>query len=333
MIFHPAIIALSAGSLLVSLMLLYSAFHGIRILRNWDMGSGSESQLQLERRTYLISTLVACALGFQLLSLFLFIHTVDCMSGLFVGAMCAAGSLKVNPFGYPAIVLRVINSILAGQWLMINHADNKAFDYPLIRKKYGMLLVIMPLIVAETAIQGAYFMGLKPEVITSCCGVLFSADSEGWASGMAALPPVPVAIAFYGFMAATISAGILFYTRGVGPYLFAGLNLCAATACVIALICFISPYFYESPTHHCPFCILQGEYRYVGYAFYLTLLAGAAAGLGVGTLTPFQGVESLKRIIPELQRTLALVSILSYSGFVVVAVSGILFSNLRLTGY
>jgi hypothetical protein len=52
-ILHPAIIALVLGSLLISDMLLYAAWYGVKILRAGTF-SGSE-QLSLERRTYLIS--------------------------------------------------------------------------------------------------------------------------------------------------------------------------------------------------------------------------------------------------------------------------------------
>jgi len=58
MIFHPAIIALLLGSILISFMLLYSAFYGMQILKGWTIKSGSELQLSLERRTYLISTVM-----------------------------------------------------------------------------------------------------------------------------------------------------------------------------------------------------------------------------------------------------------------------------------
>jgi hypothetical protein len=47
MIFHPAVISLSAGSVLVSSMLLYSSWFGAGILRKWDIRSGSELQLGL----------------------------------------------------------------------------------------------------------------------------------------------------------------------------------------------------------------------------------------------------------------------------------------------
>ncbi len=84
-------------------------------------------------------------LAFELLSLFLFIYTADTLSSLFVGAMCAAGSLNVNGFGYPAVILKIVNFLLAGLWLIINYTDNKAHDYPLIKIKYGLLLFITPI--------------------------------------------------------------------------------------------------------------------------------------------------------------------------------------------
>ncbi|MBP1739849.1 MAG: hypothetical protein H6Q48_2142, partial [Deltaproteobacteria bacterium] len=61
MIFHPTVMALFAGSILVSFMILYSASYAFQILRKWDIQSGSELQLNLERKTYLISTLLAYA--------------------------------------------------------------------------------------------------------------------------------------------------------------------------------------------------------------------------------------------------------------------------------
>ena len=75
MILHPSILSLFVSSLLTSLMVLYSSVYGVQILRHWDIRSGSELQLNLERKTYLISTIVSYFLGFQLVSLFLFIFT------------------------------------------------------------------------------------------------------------------------------------------------------------------------------------------------------------------------------------------------------------------
>ena len=119
MILHPAVIALLMGSLFVTLMVVYAAFWGWRIIDGWDLQSGSERQLALEKKTYLISTLMTYAFGFQILSFFLFVYVADDLHRLFVGAMCAAGTLNVNENGYPAVVLKVLNCLLAGVWLVL----------------------------------------------------------------------------------------------------------------------------------------------------------------------------------------------------------------------
>ena len=61
-----------------------------------------------------VSTLLAYVFGFQILSFFLFIYTAGRIQRLFVGAMCAAGTLHVNPFGYPALIVKMANFLAAG---------------------------------------------------------------------------------------------------------------------------------------------------------------------------------------------------------------------------
>ena len=85
-----------------------------------------------------------------------------------------------------------------------------------------------------------------------------------------------------------------FLLRGKGGKLFAVAGTLAFPVSVAALISFISLYFYELPTHHCPFCILQREYHYVGYLIYVTLLGGGIAAAGVWALMPFRSVPSLQ---------------------------------------
>ena len=308
MILNPSILALFVSSILISLMTIYAASYGVLILHRWDITSGSELQLSLERRTYLISTIVSYFLAFQLVSLFLFIQTADSICHLFVGAMCAVGTLTVNGFGYPALLLKITTFIMAGLWLILNHADNQGYDYPLIRAKYLLLLIMAPFILAETVVQGIYFLQLRPDVITSCCGTLFSQNSRGIASDILAMPSIPAKILFYTFMVATFAAGIKFFIHGKGGNLFAGLSGITFLISITSIISFISLYFYEMPSHHCPFCILQKEYGYVGYPLYILLLSGTVTGLGVGLLQRFRKKESLKNIIPAIQRKLVAAS-------------------------
>ena len=328
--FHPAIYALLVGSVLISGMLCYSAYHGLCILRNWNITSGSELQLILERKTYLISTLVTYGFAFQLISLFLFIFTADELSTLFVGAMCAAGSLNVNDFGYPTVILKTVNFLLAGLWLILNFTDNRAHDYPLIKKKYLMLLLITPAIVIEAIIQARYFFEMKPNTITSCCGTLFSVNAEGVTSGIVALPVLPVSAGFYATMALTAALGIYFYVKGRGAYLFSLANTMAFVISLVALISYISLYIYELPTHHCPFDILQANYNFVGYPIYASLLGSAVSGMGVGLITPFRKIKSLGRVIPSVQQRLTLTALILNSIFLSIVVCSIASSNLTL---
>jgi hypothetical protein len=332
MIFHPAIIGLYVASLLISFMMIYSSYYGIQILRRWDVQSGSELQLAQERKTYLISTLLTYTFAFQLSSLFLYIFTADRLHPLFVGAMCAAGTLKVNGYGYPALLLKIFLFILSGLWLILNRTDNRAYDYPLIKKKYLFLLALTPLILAEMFFQFGYFLQLKPNIITSCCGSLFSIGESSFTSEMASLPAFPMKVAFYGSMGATLASGITLYRRGRGGYLFPVLSGLTLFISLASIISFIALYFYELPTHHCPFCLLQEEYGYVGYPLYAALFGGSVSGMGVGVLRPFRDRKSLAAIIPAMEKRLVLAALILFLIFTGLVTYPMVFGHFILEG-
>ena len=305
MIQHPGVLALLLASGLVSLLLATAGWQGIRILRGWNLRSGSDGQLDLERRTYLVSTLVANGLVIQILSLFLFIFTADGLAPQFVGAMCAAGSLSANAFGYPTLLMKLATCLVAGVWLILHRADTQGHDYPLIRPKYALLLVLTPLVLAETVLQGLYLTGLKADVMTSCCGSLFGQGRPGLAAELAGLPPRVMQPVFWITLALLLAVGIWLLRRRQGAALFSGLSFAFLLIAVTSLISFFCLYIYELPTHHCPFCLLHREYLFVGYPIYGALLGGAIAGLGVGILAPFQSRASLKSVLPGMQARLA----------------------------
>ena len=329
LLLHPGVIANLLASLIISVMVAYSAYYGVQILRNWDIESGSELQLVLERKTYLVSTILSYVFALQLLSLFMYVFTADNLHPLFVGAMCAAGTLNLNAFGYPTLLLKMGNFILAGLWLILNHADNQGYDYPLIRKKYALLAVIAPLILLESGLEFAYFLDLRADVITSCCGSMFSAEQgDGLGSDMAALPPGPTMAFFYGAVLVTLVSGVAFYLRGKGGYWYAFSSVALFIASIVSIISFISLYIYELPTHHCPFCIVMYEYDYIGYLLYIALFVAVVTGAGIATLIPLRGIESLRDVIPGLTRRLTLISLTLFFCFASVVTYRIAVSNL-----
>jgi len=329
-ILQPAALALLLIALLVSGMGVYAGYYGMRILGRWDPVSGSEGQLELERRTYLISTIMSYILSFELMSLFLFIYTADDIHPLFTGAMCAAGTLAVNSFGYPALLLKIVNFLLAGVWLIVNHADSRGYDYPLIRVKYELLNLVVPLLVLESVLLFAYFAGVKPDIITSCCGSLFSHESGSFSGDLASLPHLPMQIVFFTGMALTAATGLLFYLKDRAGYQFSIASTVTFLISAASVVSFICLYFYELPTHHCPFCLLQKEYGYIGYVLYATLFGGAVAGIGTGVLMPLRMTGSLARIIPGIQRRLALITLVCYLLFTLIVVWKMIFSPLKL---
>ena len=332
MFFHPEIISLYAASLLISFMMIYSFYYGMQILRKWDLRSGSELQLVLERKTYLISTLLACIFAVQLISLFLYVFTADRLHPLFVGAMCAAGTLKVNGFGYPALIVKMVIFVFAGLWLILNYADNRGYDYPLIRKKYALLLVMTPLILADMVFQFGYFLQLKPNIITSCCGSLFSSGEGTFTSEIASLPARPMKFLFCGAIGGTLASGLYHYRSGRGVYFFSVLSALFLLISLASVVSFVSLYFYELPTHHCPFCLLQQEYGYVGYLLYAALFGGAVAGMGTGVLAPFRRRESLTAVVPRLQKKLTLLALLLFLAFSAIVTYRMVFTDFILEG-
>lgn len=293
MLLNPAIMALILVSFVVLLMLLVAAGFAVQLLRHWDITSGSERQLRLERRTYLISTLLGWAFSAELVSLLLYVYNAESMSGQFVGAMCATGVLNVNAWGWPTLFLKIAIFFSGATWLTLNALDNRGYDYPLIRLKYWLLLLLVPLVVAETWFQLRYFLELQPDVITSCCGSLFSANDRGVAGEVTAVSPRLAMWGLYLSGAVVLLSGLFYHRTGRGGPLFGLFALAAFVVALVAIVSVVSPYIYAHPEHHCPFCILKSGHGFAGYLLYIPLFAATAWALGVAVVSPWRRIASL----------------------------------------
>ncbi len=330
---NPAVVTLILTSLLTASFAVYASVVGYQILRHWDITSGSERQLVLERKTYLVSSVLAYLFVVGIFSLFVFIYTADRIHPLFTGAMCAAGALNVNRYGYPALIVKLMASVLAGLWLILNYTDNQCPDYPLIRVKYRLLFAVTACTVVDAYLVSRYFADMKTDIITACCSVLFNEGAAGIAGKMAALPSMPAKTLFFACLALTIRAGIQFRVTGRSVNLFSVSAAVLFGVSMASVISFISLYFYELPTHHCPFCLLQKEYHYIGYPLYLTLLTAGITGIGTGMLERVRGPASLAVRLPPIQQTLCLVSMIGFLIFAAIAVWPMIFSDFTLEGY
>ena len=330
MLLNPAILALLAVSAVVTFLVTMAAAFAVRVLQYWDIGSGSERQLQLERRTYLISTIVAFSFVAEIVSLLLFVYNAEAMHTQFVGAMCATGVLNANAWGWPALFLKIAAFFAGAVWLTLNRLDNRGWDYPLIRLKYGALLAIAPLVGAGALAQAQYFLNLQPDVITSCCGALFSPESAGVAGEVAGLAPRDAAIALAGSGALVLGSGAWLYRRGTGGVAFAGAGAFAFVAALAAVVSLIALYVYEHPHHHCPFCILKPGHDHVGYWLYVPLFAATAFALGAAVVAPWRRIASLAAAVPAETRRLTRLALLGFAAFYAIATWAIARSNLTM---
>jgi hypothetical protein len=334
-ILHPGILALLIGSGLVLLLCLYATVTGVHILRRWDRSSSSELQYQLEQRTVLVSTLVRYALAFEILSGLLFIYTVDDLHPLFVGAMCATGSLNANPIGWNALYVKLAIWFAAALWLVLNHFDEHTEDFPLVRLKYALLPLVTYLVGLDCYYQLSYFLGLRPELITSCCGSLFSAGGGGVAGGLAGLPLLPTMIAFYagGGLLVVLLVACLVWKSG---WLRLLLTLVAAAffpLSLVAVISFISLYVYQLPSHHCPFDLFQGHYHFIGYPLYLSLFAAVLYGLLPGLFQPLARHPSLAPLLRAADRRWLWRGLLTLLILLALATAPALLGQMVLVGY
>ncbi len=330
MLVKPVVLSLILASVLIGLTMAYAAWQGVAILRHFDLSSGHPRQLMLERKTYLISTILSYVMAFELLSLFLFIYAGEDLHHLFVGAMCAVGTFNVNSYGYTALFLKIASALGCGVWLIVNHLDNQGHDYPLIRPKYAMLLPLTGLVLFEGYVQFGFFSHMTPNFITSCCGAVFSEDSASLTASLAHLPPALAQILFWGGLLALARCGVHFLRTGRGARLFSWLAGLMFVIGVMAVLSFISVYWYELPTHHCPFCLLKAEFHWIGYPLYACLLLLGVCGIGVGAVDRAAGIASLARAVAPLQRRLCLAALAGAGLMAAIALWPMIFSDFTL---
>jgi hypothetical protein len=182
-------------------------------------------------------------------------------------------------------------------------------------------------------LQLLYFLGLDADVITSCCGSLFSPTSGTVIGELSSLAPVPamaltsIALAYATFTSLRQAVG-----KGDG-YVTAIAGIMAFAASILGVISFVSLYVYEQPHHHCPFCLLKPEYGYQGYWLYVPLFAATAAAVGAGALQRFARVPTLVDVVPEISRRLGIIAATGFALFGVAAAFMVLRSNLKLVDF
>lgn len=329
MMLHPPVMALLMVALISATALGACGWFARGLLRHWNPALGTARQITLERRTQLVGTVVAMLLLLQGFALVLMVYNADRSAPLLVGAMCAFGSFNASVYGFPALYAKIALFFGAGIWLAIHHADMDARDYPLTVRKYGLLLALVPLAWADAALTLAYFVDLQPDTLTSCCGSTFHPEHEGIAAHASAVSPPAALTLLY-----TTLAGLLALGWSAGRHRALALAYGVASpaffaVALLAVVAAIGPYAYESPNHHCPFCLLKREYGYLGFALYLPLFAATSAGLASGALS-LRASGAATQVPPARVAARRRVSMAGYALFGLLCAAVVCLSGLRM---
>jgi len=237
-------------------------------------------------------TILFVLLILKILLLPYFIYTIDKLSDIVPGAMCAAGIIKANSYGNPLLALKIVILFLSGFWITINHLDLQAKTYPYTRYKFWFFLLIFLLMSFEIAGDFLYLSHIETSKPVSCCSVIF-----GQNTGANALPfglDTSRLLILFGLLYLLIVSTTLLGMHSIVTLV----NLLFLPIAYYAVVYFFGTYIYELPTHKCPFCMLQSDYYFVGYAVWGLLLGGVFVSIDYALSNKLfgQGSERLRWI-------------------------------------
>lgn len=322
MILHPWILGLVIGHSTVLLLFTLGVINAWQIFRGWDYNSSDEKQFLLEKRTYLISTIMNFTLFVQILMLFLFELAADELADVLPGAMCAVGTLSSNSFGFPLLNLKIVSAFICFIWLMINYLDNQMETYPLVKKKYLALMLIYPLSVMETPLLFMFAFNLDPSVITSCCGSVYNAGAQSLGGRLANISAGASLSWFFIVVILLLVNRLNIFRLNMGSKQYGKLLefplwIAFFITAILVTISFISTYVYEMLSHKCLFCFIGPQYHYYGIFLYLFLFTATGTGMTGGLLEVINQPEALARKAKLLQKQMHTVSLWGLMLFIV----------------
>lgn len=277
MILAPEVLAIFILNIIFLLFGIVAFVLSVRIYLKWDINSTSPLQYSLEKQSFLTATIIKYIFALKLPLFLFFVFTLDKISNVLTGAMCAAGVVDATEYGTYLFILKLLNIYLFGFWLTLHTLDIKSEFLPQTRIKFGFFIIAFFVFVAEIVLETMMFVAIDVDKMVSCCGTLYSSSATSAISSIFLIDNSILLSLFYG----NFILLIIFYLLKQ-RYLYSLANLSFILIAIISLIAWFGTYIYELPTHHCPFCFLQKDYYYVGYFIYTFLFVGTFNGLIVG---------------------------------------------------
>ncbi len=255
--------------LILAVLMTISQVHIIKILRYWDFNATTALQYTLEKKNYLINTILYFAVVCKVILFIFFVQSLNALSGIVPGAMCSAGVVGSNQYGNRLLLLKILIIFGFGIWLIINKLDLKSITFPYLKYKYYLFTLLFASVLLEGVIEVLYFSNIPLTVPVFCCSTVFQAPSLpfGYTQTM-------LLVLFYALFGVIL---ILNYLKHASISFTC--NVLFLFVAYYAITYFFGTYIYELPNHKCPYCMLQREYFYIGYIIWGSLFLGIFFGI------------------------------------------------------
>ncbi|MDY0117439.1 MAG: hypothetical protein RBR59_07685 [Sulfurimonadaceae bacterium] len=301
MIFTPEVLTLMILNILFGVFGLIAFVLSVQIVKGWESGASTKLQYKLEKQNFLNATLIKYIFWLKIPLFLFFVFTIDKLSDIITGAMCAAGIVDATPYGIYLFIIKLLTLYLFGLWLVLHYRDTNEEIPPFIKTKYILFITLFPFLILEIVLEILMFSGLDTSKILSCCGTLYSNATGSYISNLFFIATPLLLTLFYGNFLL-----LAFFYWLKNRYLYALSGAVFVVVALMSLIVFFGTYIYELPTHHCPFCFLQKEYFYVGYLIYALLFLGSFYALITGVL---EGDKNIKKSFIFITLYVVLVSL------------------------
>ena len=263
---HALLFSEVLGSLTISViifcLLIIAAVSAYNILRRWDFSSSTEAQYRLEKSNFFISLAVKSSFYIKLFLFLYFFYILQMLSDHLPGAMCAAGVVNANIFGAVTIFFQILTLFTGGLWIYMDRYDLRSKCYDLTLKKQQLFIIFFIFIIFELLSTILFFYQIDLNMVVQCCSIIYGIGGEVQQGPIKLYPfeyPLYLGLVF----AVTVVVDI--FKR---DYLTIISNILFLFISFLAIVHFYSPYIYQLPAHHCPYCLLQAPYFYIGYPLF-----------------------------------------------------------------
>ncbi|MGB5157093.1 hypothetical protein [Desulfobacterium sp. N47] len=316
---------------------LVAAFNGFYVWKKWDINSQADEQYLLEKRVYLLITILSVGFFIRLLMAPLWFFSLHSMIISIPGAMCLVGVHNVNaPLSYIASALKLLLPALYGYWLILNFLDRQAESQPFMKQKLLFIAPLGILILLETILDISFFFSNPPRQV-SCCTSLFDVPTDNIPSVVSQSTWIWLII-FY-ILILFILGEILHFFIGQKRSLSSGnkwwfgnktLMLFETLVTTFAFIVFIlalhtkiSPLFLGLPFHHCVFCL--GQEVWDALLFFAMIFIGLTLFIIYFWVVCSKNYRNVNLILNKY-----MVKLLKWSGFMVAGELAVLSLHLAL---